>query len=203
MAARDDDFRAADPVIDRNDIGAEPVADVVIFDHDALALRHNRFEFTEIENHIGAIEAAYRPADDFAGAILELLINHFLFDLANPLHHRLFRGLGGDAAEIARRHFHFDGVANLRVRLDLARFAERDFVLWILDIFNYQKIGQRTDVARSRIDVDPQIAGRADAFLRSRKERVRDCLKQDLALDAAFPLQIIKHGNKFGVHKNI
>ena len=67
-----------------------------------------------------AIEAAHRAADDFARAILELLVNHFLLDLANALHHRLLGGLRGDAAEIPRRHFHFHCVARFRVGFDFA-----------------------------------------------------------------------------------
>ena len=118
MAARDDDFRATNAVLDRDDISAQPIADIVVLDHDALALRHDRFEFSEVENHIGAIEAPDRAAHDLARAILEFLVNHFLLDLADALHHRLLRGLGGDAAEIFRRHFHFDGLADLRVWFD-------------------------------------------------------------------------------------
>src|SRR5207302_1745121 len=85
MAARDDDLRSADSIFHRHDIGAEPIADVVVFDHNAFPLRHDRFEFSEIENHIRTIEAAHGAAHDFARAVLELLVNHFLLDLPDAL----------------------------------------------------------------------------------------------------------------------
>ena len=113
MAARDDDLRAANAVLDRDDVRAEPIADVVVLDHDSLALRHDGFKFPKIENDIGAIEAPDRAADDFARAILELLVDHLLLDLADALHHRLLRGLRGDASEIFRRHFDFDSFADV------------------------------------------------------------------------------------------
>src|SRR5216110_2641165 len=93
-----------------------------IFDCDALPLRHDCFEFSKVENHIRPVEASHCAAHDFAGPILELFVNHFLLDLTNPLYHRLLGRLRGDPTKISRRHFHFDGVSNVGVRLDLTRF---------------------------------------------------------------------------------
>ena len=203
MTARDDDFRSANPVFHRNNVGTEAIAHVVIFDHDPFALWHDRFELAKIENHVGAIEAAHRPAHDFTGAILKFLVNHFLLDLTNALHHRLFRGLRGDPAKISRRYFHLDGVADFCVRLDLLRLAQGNFVLRIPDVINHHEVRECADIASSRINVDAQIARRPDAFFRRREQCVRHCFEQDFAFDPALPLQVIKHGNKFGVHKNI
>src|SRR4029077_13209168 len=97
MTPRNDNFRPADSVLDRDDVGAQAIANVVVFHHHALSLRHDRLKFSEIENHVGTIEPADRAANDFARAVLELFVNHFLLDLANALHHRLLGGLGRDA----------------------------------------------------------------------------------------------------------
>ena len=170
MAARNDDLRAANPVFDRHDISAQPVADIVVFDHDAFALRHDRFEFSEIENHIRAIETPDRSADDLARAILELLINHFFLDLADALHHRLLRGLGGDASKILRRHFHFHFVADRRVRIDLARLGNGNLVRRIGDVIDHEQFGQGADLAGLRIDIDAKIARGARHSFSKRKE---------------------------------
>ena len=122
MAARNDDLRTTDTIFDCDDVGAEPVADIVIFHCHALPLRHDCFEFSKVENHIRPVEASHCAAHDFAGPILELFVNHFLLDLTNPLYHRLLGRLRGDPTKISRRHFHFDGVSNVGVRLDLTRF---------------------------------------------------------------------------------
>ncbi len=95
-------------------------------------------------------------------------------------------------------------VADFRVGLDsCALWRDRNFVLRVCDVFDHDQIGQGADVTRLRIDVDAKIARGADALLRGRKEGVRDRLEQDFAFDPALPLQVIQHGNKFGVHKNI
>src|SRR5437016_5962417 len=55
MAPRNDDLGTTYSVLNRDDIGAEAIADVVIFDHNTFALRHDRFKFSKIENHVRAI----------------------------------------------------------------------------------------------------------------------------------------------------
>ena len=64
-------------VLNRDDICAQTVADIVVLDHDTFALRHDRFEFSEVKNHIRAIETPDRAAHDLTRAILEFLVNHF------------------------------------------------------------------------------------------------------------------------------
>ena len=167
MTARDDDLGATDSVFNRHDIRAQAVAHIVVFHHDAFALRHDRFKFAQIENHIGSIEASHRAADDFTGAVLELFVNHLLFHLANALHHRLFGRLCGDAAEILRSDFHLHGVAHLRVRFDPARFGQRNFVLRIFHVVDHEQTCEGADFAGLWIDIDAQIARRTHAFLRS------------------------------------
>src|SRR5437870_2214345 len=203
MAARDNNLGATNAILDRDHISAESITDIVILNHHAFALWHDRFKFSEIENHIGTVEAPDRAADDLAGAILEFLVNHLLLDLTDALHHRLFGSLRGDAAEITRGHFHFDGVAHLCVRLDLKRLGKLDLVLWIADMINHYQISQRANFSGFRIDVDAKIARRADALFRGREQRIRNRLEQDFALDPALPLKVIQHGNKLRVHKNI
>ena len=202
MAARDNDFRPANAVLDRDDVGAQPIPHVVILDHDPLALRHDRFKFSEIENHVGTIEASHRAAHDLARAILEFLVDHLLLDLADALHHRLLGSLGGDPPEIFRGHFHFDRFPNGRVGLDPARLIEGDFVLRVGHRFDHEQIRERANFAGLRVDIDMQIARGTDAFLGSGKQGIGNRLDQDFAFDSALPLEVIQHGDKLSVHGN-
>ena len=79
--------------------------------------------------------------------------------------------------------------------------VEVDLVLRVGDVLYHDEIGQSSDVAGLRIDVDAQVARGADALLRGGEKGVRNRLEQDLALDSALPLQVVQHGNKFRVHK--
>src|SRR5262249_31641916 len=69
MTARDDDLGTASAVLDRDHIGAETVAHVVIFHDDSLSLRHDGFKFSKIEDNIGTVEAPHCSTHDFAGTI--------------------------------------------------------------------------------------------------------------------------------------
>ena len=129
MTAGDDDLRAADAVFDCDHVRAETIADIVILHDDALALRHDRFKFAQIEDDVRPVETSHGSTDDLARAILKLLVNHFLFGLANSLHHRLLRRLCRDTPEILRCDFYFHNVAYVYVRLDPARFRQLDLVL--------------------------------------------------------------------------
>jgi hypothetical protein len=75
--------------------------------------------------------------------------------------------------------------------------------LRILHVFDNDQVRECTDVAGFWIDVDAQIASRAHALFRSREQCVGYRLEEDVAFDPALPLQVIQHGDKFCVHKNI
>src|SRR2546423_7776631 len=123
MAAGNDDLRPANSVLDRDHVGAQPIANIVIFNDDALALRHNGFKFSKIKNDVRTIEAADRPADDFAGPVLELFVNHFLLDLADALHHRLLGRLGRDPSEVLGGDFDLYFAAHRCVRINPLRLG--------------------------------------------------------------------------------
>ena len=169
MASRNDDLRAANSIFHRDDVSAQAVSHVVVLDHHPFALRHDCFEFAQIENHIGAIEAADCSTDNLARAVLELLINHFLLDLANALHHRLFRCLRGDPSEILRRDFHLDFTANGRVRVKFARLGKRNLICRVRYIFDHEQFRQSADFAGLWIDVDPGDRATRSRFFSTRK----------------------------------
>src|SRR5262249_17293363 len=110
--------------------------------------------FPKVENDIGTVESPDRATDNFARAILKLLVNHLLLSLPNPLHHGLLCGLRRNASEILRRDFDFYGLAHVGVRLDLTRVRELDFILRIGYFINDSEICERADFAALAVDVD-------------------------------------------------
>src|SRR5437763_307273 len=86
MTAGDDDLGPADAVFDCDHVRAETIADIVILHDYALALRHDRFKFAQVEDDVRPVETTRGSTDDLARPLLKLLVNHFLFGLPNALH---------------------------------------------------------------------------------------------------------------------
>src|SRR4029077_10134175 len=139
--------RATYTVFYRHHVRAEAITDIVIFHRDSFALRHDCFEFPKVENDIGTVESAHGATDDFARAILKLLVNHLLLSLPNPLHHRLLCSLRRDASEIFRRDFDFQNLTDVRIWFDSTRLRELDFILWVGHLINDNQICERADFA--------------------------------------------------------
>src|ERR1017187_72793 len=116
MAARKNDLRAMQRVLDAQGVRANAVAGLVFLRGHALPAGHDAFNFAEINDHITAFEAAHGTGKDIAGATLELLEHHVLFDLANALEHCLLGGLCGDAAKILWGDLNLDVFTKLDVR---------------------------------------------------------------------------------------
>ena len=192
MAARDDDLRPARAVFHRHHVGAQAVADVVVLGLHALAVRHERLEFSEIDDHIRAVKAPHRAADNLARAILELVINHLLFRLADALHHRLLRGLRGDAPKVLRRDRHLDFLAELDVALEHLRRLMRDLVVFVLHLLHDRQLGESLDLARLRIDLDAQILRRTHGFAGRREHSSVDRFQEHITFDAFFALKKIE-----------
>jgi hypothetical protein len=65
-----------------------------------------------------------------------------------------------------------------------------------------KRFGKSTDLATLGIDINADITGTGEAFLRSGNERRGNRLNEDFAFDTFFTLEIVEHGDKFGVHEN-
>ena len=117
MTAREHDLGAARGVVHGHDVGADAVADGVVFRLHALAVRHGGFEFPEVYHDILPLETTHHAADNLARTVAELVIDHLFFRLADALHDRLTCRLRADATEILGRHIHPDFLADLHVSL--------------------------------------------------------------------------------------
>ena len=133
MASREDDLRTAGRIVHGDDIGAQAVADAVFLGNNPLARGHRSLKLSQIQDDVGFFKAADCSAYDFAGAILELLVDHVLFDLPDALVDRLAGGLGGDAPEIPRRHLDLDLLSGLDAGLDCSSFGNENLVVRVLN----------------------------------------------------------------------
>ena len=150
MGARQEDLRAAWLLAHVHDVGAHPVAGGIVLARDALVAAQERFRPAQIHDHVAKFDALDQTVDDLADAVLVLFVLAFTLGLAHLLHDHLLGRLGGDAAEVDGRQRVDQEIADLRVRLGLARrFQVRlgDLVLHLL---------RHLDVARQ-----PDLAGRA------------------------------------------
>jgi len=164
VAAGEDDFRAACAVFHSDDISAYSIAYGVFFSGDALAIRHNTFEFAEVDDHVRTFETAHGAGDDFTGAILELVVDHLLLRLADPLHDGLASRLCGNTLP---KSFGvtWTSSSSPSSAYSLIRFlasVKADFVVFVDDFFDHRSFADSLDVAWFRVDFDAQFAGWAD-----------------------------------------
>ncbi|MPM34151.1 hypothetical protein SDC9_80733 [bioreactor metagenome] len=134
-----------------------------------------------------------------ADAVFEFFPDNFLFGLAQLLHDRLFGGLRGDAAEVARRHFPVDDVADFGFGKAFLSPRQNQLVV-VGQPVDHFKLGPGADVAGFGIDLDREVAGRMNAFLGCGKNGGFERADQLFAIDAAFLLDIFQNGQKFAVH---
>src|SRR5262249_17492320 len=98
-------LRATSTVFYRHHVRTETITNIVIFNRNSLALRHDGFEFSKVENDVGTVEPTNGATDNLTRAVLKLFVDHLLLRLADPLHHGLLCGLRRDASEIFWRNF--------------------------------------------------------------------------------------------------
>src|ERR1700745_2898657 len=169
MASRNNDLGSAIGVFHGDHISPDSVANIIIFGRNSLAHWHDRLKFAEIDNDVGTVESSNVAADDFAGAILELVKDHLFLDLPNTLQDRLSGCLRSDSPKPFRCNFDFNYVPDIRLWLNFFRSSQKNLIMHILDMFDDDEVRQSRDLAGSRINGHPKVTGRADAFLSGRQ----------------------------------
>ena len=104
VTAGENNFRTPELVVHGDHIRPDTISDVVVLGRHSLPRRHAGFELSEVDHDIVLFKAPYRSTHDVAGAILELVIDHLLLGLAQPLHHGLLGSLHRNTPEILGRH---------------------------------------------------------------------------------------------------
>src|SRR5258708_11137881 len=121
MASSNNDLGSAIGVFYGDHVSPDSVADIIIFGRNSFAHWHDGLKFAEINNDVGTVESANSAADDFAGAILELVKDHLFLDLPNTLQDRLPGCLRSDSSKPFGGNFDFDYVPDIRLRLNFFR----------------------------------------------------------------------------------
>ena len=155
VRARQEDLRPARLAAHVVDKGAHPVAGTEHLARDQFVAPHHRLAAgpAEIDDDIAVFDPLDLTVDDLADAVLEHLILLVALGLADLLHQHLLGGLGGDAAEIERRQQFGDPVADLRRRVLLLRFGERDLGRVVLDLIDDQQQAREADFAGLGVDL--------------------------------------------------
>ena len=119
MTPGKDDFGSARAVLNCYNIGANSVSNGIFLCADAFTGRHDTLKFSKIQHHITPVKSPDCTANNFSSPILELLVDHLFLDLTDTLSNRLTGCLSSDTTEVPRRHFDFNGIADLGFRVDL------------------------------------------------------------------------------------
>ena len=126
MRAGDHDLRAAAAAADLDDIDADHVALDEMLRLDLLADGQQGVglvrALADADGHVAVrLEAQHRAGEDLVLLRGEALEDHAALGLADALNDDLLGRLGGDAAEGLRLDLHVHEIAELCVRVDLAR----------------------------------------------------------------------------------
>jgi hypothetical protein len=99
-------------------------------------------------------------------------------------------------------HLDLDLLAGLDLLVDEAGLGDGNLLLGIGNGLDHKGLGEGTNGAALGIDVDADLAGAGEALLGGGNEGRGDGLDEGLAFDTFFTLEVVEHGDKFGVHGN-
>ena len=194
-----DQARSGGRDVDLHEHAADVVAGHVLLAVHLVAGTHDAFGAAEVDDETAVVEPSDRAGDQLADLIGEFTLHGELLGLPELLHDRLLGGLGGDPAEIARRDFPVDDVADLHVGQFLAGAGQQQLVVVGVGFHDFE-FGPDLDLAGSRVDLHRQIGGGMDAFAGSRQDGSLQSIDQEVAADPAFPLDRLHNRQQFVQH---
>ena len=122
-----------------------------------LVAPQHRFGPAQIDRDVAVFHALDQTVDDLADAVLVFLELALPFGLADLLDDDLLGGLGGDPAEIDRRQFVGQELAEGGVLLHPLGFAQRELGRLVLDRLDHFEIAHQVDVAGLAVDARPDV----------------------------------------------
>ena len=198
VAPGENNLRPAGGIVHRDDIGAETVPDIVILGHHTFTRGHDPLKFPEVDDHVGFLKPTHGSVHNFPGTVLELLVNHFPLDLADPLVDGLACRLRGNASEVFRGHLDFEFLTKLGIGFDRLGFRQKDLIMRVRNFLNRNQLGQRPNRAALGVDLNAKLTGaRRETLLGRGQEGGGNRLDQNFTLDAFFTLEVIEHRNEF------
>ena len=148
VRAADDNLRATAVALHLKQQGAHLIVRAIPLLGDLLLARHHCFGAPQAERDRSAGDALHRAGNEVAFALDKLAVERFALGLANTLQDNQLGRRGGAAAEAgARLHPNHHQIAQLGVRVILARLFERDFRLLALDLLDHLFFKQNAHLA--------------------------------------------------------
>ena len=183
MGAREKDLRAPLLAAHVIHIGANAVAVAEVLARQGLVAAHDRLGAAEIDDDIAVLDALHDAVDDFADAVLVLVVLALALGLAHFLHDHLLCVLRGDPAEIERGQGLGDEIADLRRRIAAPRLLERNLGRLHGDGLDHFEQAREPDLAGLGIDLGLDLVLAAVAGLRRLLDRVLHGGDDHLAID--------------------
>ena len=119
--ARQDELRALRRAVDLHHVRAHAVADAQHLLRDQLVARDHALDAAGLDDHVAALDALDRAGQQVVLALEEVVQDLLALGVADLLQDHLLRRLRADAAELDRLERLLDDVAELEVRVALAR----------------------------------------------------------------------------------
>ena len=176
-------------------VRANEIVDAIVFAGNLLVERHHRFVAAfERHVHVALFVALHGAGHEIVELADVFVVDRVALGLANALHDDLLGGLRGDAAEIFRRHFFVEEIADLIRRAGLLR---GDLELRIGDLFDDGAAMEDAVLAGLPIDDDDRVRLAAEVPLVGREQRRFERFEQHLERDVALVRDEVQDVDEF------
>src|ERR1700761_3268730 len=152
MRAGEEDLRAARLLPHIVDVGAHAVAVAEALARDQLVAAQQGLGPTEVDHEVAVFRPLHHAVDDLAAAILELSELALAFIFTDELDDDLLRRLRRDAAEIDRRQWVDDELAEADLRLEFPRDMQRNLSVLVFGGFDDLGPAGEPDIAGLAVD---------------------------------------------------
>ncbi len=157
MSARQEDLGPARLRAHVVDIGTHALALAEALARQKLVAPQDRLGAAQIDHHVAELDALDQAVDDFADAVLELVVLALALGIAHFLHDHLLCRLRGDAAEIDRRQRIGQEIADLRLGIEALCLGERDLRRLVLDRIGDLAEAHQADLAGLAVDLGADV----------------------------------------------
>ncbi len=180
------------------DVRTNPVAVAKTLAGDQLVTAQQRLGPAEFDHQVAVLGALHHTVDDFADAVLELVVLPLALIFAHPLHDHLLGGLRRNAAEIDRRQRIDDELADIDVRLELAGNVDGDLGFLVLHRLDRFGPARQPHVAGLAVDRGADVLFMPILRAASLLDGLLHGLQHFLAVDVLLARDRVGNQKKFG-----
>jgi hypothetical protein len=203
VGARQKDLRPAQLLAHIEDIGTHPVAGPERLARQAFVPAHQALGPAEVDRDVAELVALDDAVDDFAGAVLELLVLALTLGFADLLDDHLLGGLGGDAPEVDGREVLDQEFAHAEAGLARRGLLRGHLGELVLDLLDHLAEPAQVNFAGAPVDFRPDIVLVAVLGAASLADRLLHGLENLFALDAFLPRHGIRDLKKLRSRKRL